>query len=223
MREALGGDLSVSRTDSYIKDLVAADPEFSAVREKLTAVSTREGYEQYVERFLDQLLRIKEEFGLYSMTEDKYNQVMWTMYGSDYRGILIEYDMSTAQDSFIKDLVAVRYSDSRDADPLKLFVDMVVSFLAESKGQSCYRLQLLEWMIKVLATKNSEWSFQKEWREISRPAEKVPSPRVSAIYLGKRISDEDRERVTAVAEEKGIALYEQKDNFEQMTIRYEKL
>ena len=41
--------------------------------------------------------------------------------------------------------------------------------------------------------------------------------------MGKNISDADRERVFAVAEEKGIVMYDQKDDFEKMSVIYEEL
>ena len=174
MRKDLKGDLSVWNTDVYLKTIVAQDPEFKEISDWIESLSRGEEFKQYTGKFFDELQQVKSKFGFYSMTEDKYNQVMWSMYGSDYRGILIEYDMSTAEDSFLKNLIKVRYPDSRDADPLKLFVDMLVSTLTDRMDQGNYQLQLLEWILKVIATKNTEWSFQKEWRTSqSRPKRSV--------------------------------------------------
>lgn len=220
MREELSAGASVSDSVAYMRERIGEDPDLYEVRERLSELSGTAAYERYMKLFLEGILKVKEMFGIHSLTEDKYNQVMWCMYGSDYKGILIEYDMSTADDSFIKNLVKVHYSDFRDADPMKLFADMLVSVLLKTEGNEYYELKLLEWVLKVLATKNDEWSFQKEWRVISNPSEKIPSPKVSAIYLGKRISDEDREKVLSVAEARGIRILEQRDDFEKMTVCY---
>ena len=223
MREALKDDFTVETADEYCRGILDRDPNFRSVYERFERLRNGNSYREDQEQFFRDLLSIREDYGLHSLTEDGKNQVMWCMYGADYKGIMIEYDMSAAPDEAVQGLVKVRYSGKREADPMKLYVDMMVSIVSGQHDMEYYLLARLEWMLKILATKNTEWGFQKEWRVISGPATKIKAPPVSAVYLGKRISDADRQRIYELSREKGFGLFTQEDDFNTMALRYSRI
>ena len=153
------------------------------------------------------------------MTECKDSQVMWNMYGKSYKGILIEYDMKSVSDNFIKDLLVVRYADNRETDPLNLYIDMMCSILGK-KSEEYVILSSYKWLLNTITTKNNEWAFQKEWRVISNKETKYESPKISAIYYGKFIEQNEKEELLKICKDKNIKVYEQYDDFEKMKVKY---
>ena len=57
---------------------------------------------------------------------------------------------------------------------------------------------------KGLLTKDSIWSYENEWRILVKTTEmhNIPMPRISCVYLGASISDENRNAILKIAKEK---------------------
>ncbi len=200
------------------KDDLKQVEEYAVKVDRFRAAFSLKNQDHYVVEMLEQLEKIRSGLGIFSLSEEGANQVMWQMYGDNYKGFMIAYDMTSLPDRYAKKIVKVKYAQEREADPLKLYIDML---LGKSKGLGLELLPgLFEWILGVLATKNEEWAFQKEWRIIGKNAEKIKSPRIDAVYMGKHIKEEDRARLMQLSREKGFRLYDQYDDFRKMSIQY---
>ena len=204
--------------DHLKKDDLKQAEKYAAQADRFRSALSLKSRDQYVVELLDLLGKIRSRLGIFSLSEEGDSQVMWQMYGDNYKGFMIAYDMTSLPDRYAKKIVKVKYAEERKADPLKLYVDMLVG---KAKGMGLEQLPgLFEWILGVLATKNTEWAFQKEWRIIGKNAEKIKSPKIDAVYMGKNIKEENRTRLKQLSREKGFRLYDQYDDYERMAIRY---
>ena len=53
--------------------------------------------------------------------------------------------------------------------------------------------------------------------------DKFPAPKIAAIYVGKKCSDENIHRIVNWSKEYGFDIYRQKDNIENLALEFEKL
>jgi hypothetical protein len=67
-------------------------------------------------------------------------------------------------------------------------------------------------LILGLITKDSEWSYENEWRifiDKSAPSD-LKMPRISCIYLGVSISEENRKKILDIANKNNIPVKQMK-------------
>ena len=178
-------------------------------------------FQSNVEQFFSILRRLKDTIGIHSLTTFKDSQIMWEMYGAKREGMMIEYDIASALKTLKARLLPVNYSNRRDADPLKLFFDLIaLAFKGESKQAERY---FYKWILKAMCTKNKEWSLQEEWRVIGDKEERFPAPPIKAVYLGSKVSEYNKQELIKLSEEKGFKVFYQYEDFETMKIRYKPL
>ncbi len=73
-------------------------------------------------------------------------------------------------------------------------------------------------LISIGTAKNSEWSYEKEWRMIlaqhsdSNDYFKMIKLKPKAVYLGEKISIEDERRLIAVLKSKRVPVYKMFSN-----------
>lgn len=219
MKKTLKDSYSIETVEKYLDNEIKKNENLQPFVDKLDILLNGDEFNQTNKKLLDTLFTISETIGLYSMTECKDSQVMWNMYGKNYKGILIEYDMKTVSNNFIKDLLVVRYADNRETDPLNLYIDIMCSILG-MKSEEYIILSSYQWLLNTITTKNHEWAFQKEWRVLSNKETKHESPKISAIYYGKYIESNQKEELLKICKEKNIKVFEQYDDFEKMKVNY---
>ncbi len=121
--------------------------------------------------------RANRESGIACFSSRKGSILMWSHYAEFHKGVVIGY--KTKQ---LPELTPVRYSDKRYSIPL-------------------YRDKEPEWAKHLLATKFSDWAYEKEWRCLV-PANRltisdkgnfyvlVHQPKmISCIYMGIRVDE----------------------------------
>ena len=59
--------------------------------------------------------------------------------------------------------------------------------------------------MELFCTKDTDWSYQREWRIIGAPAGHISLP-IKAIYLGFKVSETNKKRMLRLAKKKGFAL-----------------
>jgi len=133
-------------------------------------------------------------------SECKDSILMWSHYAKNHTGFCIEYNFKDKNNDIIntRALNPVIYT----SDPL----DMSDYFSSKDNFNP-----LIGTYISMF--KNSHWSYEKEWRLIfplgdsSKPF-KRKSPKINAIYLGSKISNVDKEKITDIARRKGIKIFQ---------------
>src|ERR1700743_583766 len=130
-------------------------------------------FDYLVEDFLSCAL----DFGIYSMTEEINNPLLWSHYANSYKGFAIEFDPHQPYiKSMYEDLYQVRYETS------------VPEFtLSDLLKGSLHDIEKMMFTIK-----GEYWRYEKEWRLIAERGEMeffIPF-KVKAIYFGFLSTDE---------------------------------
>ena len=128
-----------------------------------------------------------ENLGIFCLTEDPLNLLMWAHYGDHHRGVVVEFDdeheffsRRKGSNDDLRHFRRVSYSDVRFSD-----------FLTRSTA------------IQVFYTKSREWEYEREWRLIVPLADattvdrsistvpvalfEVPDEAVLGVFTGCRI------------------------------------
>lgn len=178
--------------------------------------------------FIDRLVEIKNGItesnnntGVCCFTDDKSSQVMWNMYADSYNGCVIEYDISPFDLITMIDLCPVIYDDERKHDPLKLAIDVAVD--SYDKTVRDIDLGITRSKYKIVLTKNKEWSFQNEWRIVGPANKKNHSPIIKAVYLGKNVSIENKQKILELAESRWFKVCEQIFDNDNLRIAYREI
>lgn len=152
--------------------------------EGLFASSRRVKNSANYQAFKDALISSKAQLGICSFSEVYDHELMWAHYADRFKGICVAYDLSA---------LLTRLNNS--VDFVRVFYDEKVPRLRHSSDASVMLAK------RVLSCKNYRWLYEREWRMFASQGI-VAYGEVSCvthIYLGSRISDQDRERVrTAV-------------------------
>lgn len=149
----------------------------------------------------------RREMGICSLSELQNSAEMWQNYADDSKGYCIEYDMREYENLYA--LFPVVYDDFRETN---IVINILSSFIGEmifgiSSGQI---LADKSQFIRMFLTKDLKWSYQKEWRLLGDANVKLPSPKINVIYLGKNVSEENKQQITHWCEEQKISLYLEK-------------
>jgi len=111
------------------------------------------------------------DWGVLSLAEHWDCPLMWSHYADQHRGLCIEYDYSDAAFSSLK---KVEYTDERGITASELLA-------APSTSESS------KYWKKLFYTKAPQWSYEREWRDISEVSGLHPSfARVSSVLFGLR-------------------------------------
>ena len=140
-------------------------------------------------------LKMKELFLIGCLCTNYKNKLMWSHYADSHKGFCIEYDYSdlVVDDHTVLPLPVI-YSDERPLISWKAALDNSPENVEEAVVQ----------FTKGLLTKDNIWSYENEWRILIKATDvsDIPMPRVSCVYLGASISDENRNAILKIAKEK---------------------
>ena len=137
----------------------------------------------------------RKAIGICSLTENPASQVMWAMYGGNYSGYCVEYDLEHSVEAAI-DTFPVIYDDGRKNNVVEAVVSMFLNGMVNRLTNGAMGTDQTQFF-RMFLTKSDEWSFQDEWRVISEAGAKVGAPPIKAIYIGHK-ADEDN--VNAIVE-----------------------
>lgn len=134
----------------------------------------------------------RRNMGICSLSELKNCDRMWNDYAGDSSGYCIEYDLREYEN--INLLFPVVYQDNRENN-------IVTSILGSFIGEMIYGISYGQAVvdksqyIRLFLTKDTKWGYQQEWRLLGDANQKLPAPKVSAIYLGNCISEQDKQNI----------------------------
>lgn len=146
----------------------------------------------------------KENTYLTCFSENHDLILMWSYYTDSNKGICIKYNIKDYEDFIMHACYPIKYEDGYD----------YTEELSNIK-ENTYKL-----MFDPYLRKETIWSHEKEWRILFnneillRSAIKIGEkyflklPKPSAIYLGKRISPENKEKIIDICKKREISLYQ---------------
>lgn len=134
----------------------------------------------------------RRDMGICSLSELKDCDKLWNDYADNQRGYCIEYDLREYEN--INLLFPVVYQDNRENN---IVASILGSFIGEmiygiSYGQAAVDKSQY---IRLFLTKDTYWSYQQEWRLLGDANQKLPAPKISAIYLGKNMAAPDKRKI----------------------------
>ncbi len=123
----------------------------------------------------------KSQIGMCSFSEVHNHELMWAHYADQFRGICISYSLSKLLKGLPENVNFVRmfYNET----------EPTIHRTSEDPGQLAKM---------VLSYKNYRWLYEREWRMFA-PLGKAyyqDTACVTRVYLGSRIKDGDRNRIT---------------------------
>lgn len=170
-------------------------PEFANAAEDVQ--KTLELWEQKVSA------RTAELFWIGCLCTNYKNRLMWSHYSDGHKGFCVEYDYSELNEEELNVLpLPVVYSKKRPLIPWEAAIENTPQNLEVACRQ----------MMMGLLTKDSEWSYENEWRiftDTTSSAE-VKMPRISCVYLGASITEENRNKILKIARKKNIPVKQMK-------------
>lgn len=145
----------------------------------------------------------KKETGICSFAESNDIDYMWKKYAANSTGYCIEYDISNYE--LNGNVLPVIYQDERETN---IIMNLVGSFIGQMiTGFSYGQINAdASHFIRLFLTKNKEWEYQKEWRFIGVASDKLQAPKIKCIYLGRKVSEENKIKLTKYAEERNIRI-----------------
>lgn len=146
---------------------------------------------------------VQGEGGLGCLCTDYKNRMMWSHYADSHTGFCIEYDFSEHTGANLFDLpLPVIYAKDRPIFPWDVVID--------NNEDNMQRAQLQ--IVLSMLMKDNVWEYENEWRIFvsSQKSSEYKMPKVSCIYLGVAISEENRTKILGIASELNIPVKQMK-------------
>lgn len=169
-------------------------------REKLKEVG-----EQIEKKYLCSIVKelennIKRTLRICCFTTRLDNMSMWHHYANGHSGICIEYDTHGFCNIFRRLLFPVIYGETRfDAS----------RYLQNIRDMK-QRPRLFPFYASIF--KSKDWAYEDEWRLVIPGGclEECPlvNAKINAVYLGRKISDDNKQRVLNVCKKNNIKVYQ---------------
>lgn len=134
---------------------------------------------------------------------DYKNRLMWSHYADSHKGFCVEYDYNDLTEDEMASLpLPIVYSKERPLLPWKAALDNTPENISEATAQ----------ITLGLLTKDDEWRYENEWRILvsSKGSTEFRMPKISCIYLGVAISDENKAKILEIAKRKNILVKQMK-------------
>lgn len=208
---------SPNKTEGKILDIMSSEDD---LLRKITEISNLIGHpidENSIKKVYDSFeigtkqihTEICKTFGVSCFTERSDNMLMWAHYADKHTGVCVEYNFGklfSGNQNLL--LFPVNYTKRRPIIPLEKVVDFSEGNLTIINEKLNL---LLPDIMKSLISKSDIWQYEKEWRLIQNIKDendrKIRLPLISGIYCGINISNENLQKITALAEKKNIPLY----------------
>lgn len=152
-------------------------------------------------RAVSGILDAKRNIGICCFSDTCNNELMWTHYANNYKGICIGYRSRSLLDAMPDDAHLVRLGYG--AEPPK--VGSHDGFLPEQAA------------LRILSHKKASWLYEREWRVLWQQG-RMPfrgKNIIREIRLGSRIEDDDRQMILNTFGHTNVRVYEMKiDGYE---------
>ncbi len=162
-----------------------------------------------------------DRVGICSLSEKRDNKVMWSLYGNKYEGYCIEYDIPKRKE-ITPNLCPVIYTKRNNNKFIEKMIEyaMAAFMRAVTNGHISGNIGA---SMELFCTKDTDWSYQSEWRLIANAGGKCQYLRIKAIYLGFKVKKSHESKMKRLAKAKGFDLFKMNPPNGKKKISYTKL
>ena len=173
------------------------------------------------EGFVKTAMSPGDKVGICSLSEKRDNKVMWSLYGKNYEGYCIEYEIPKRKE-ITPNLFPVIYTKRNNNRFIEKAIEYAMGvFMRDiTYGQQTGNLGAY---MELFCTKDTDWSYQAEWRLIANAGGKCKYLNIKAIYLGFKVDVSNQQKMERLAKEKGFALFKMNPPHDKRTITYTKI
>lgn len=171
--------------------------------------------------FAKNALNPDERVGVLSLSEKRDNKVMWSLYGNNYEGYCIEYDIPKRKE-VTPNLCPVIYTKRSNNRFIEKMIEYAMAAMLRAISDGRIKGNIGAAM-ELFCTKDSDWSYQSEWRIISSGEGQFKFLKIKAIYLGFKVSKTNERKIKKLAKAKGFELYKMNPPTGKKTIRYSRI
>jgi len=153
-------------------------------------------YKSGTQLYNELINEIRQSFGVYSLSFDIDNELLWSYYANGHKGFCIEYELEILRDLLIQDcyknVIQVRYKNEPPILHFK-FSDDINEVVYIMHGY-----------------KSKEWEHEREIRIIADKLELVDINRdaMTAIYFGIRMASLEKEIIINAFQDRNIKFYQ---------------
>ncbi len=146
-----------------------------------------------------------DRVGVCSLSETRDNKVMWSLYSNVYKGYCIEYEVPKRREA-TSNLCPVIYTKRSNNS----FIEKMLEYFANSMLRSISNGNIkgnIGASMELFCTKDSDWSYQREWRLFGKAKDHFKYLKIKAIYLGFKVSKENETEMIRCAKEHKFKLF----------------
>lgn len=150
-----------------------------------------------IKQLIEIAIKAKELIGICSLSVLDNDAEMWENYTDGSAGYCVEFDMTGYEHS--EAVFPVIYDDERANN---IAMTIMADFIAQAiYGISSGQLSVdRSNYIRMFLTKASKWDYQHEWRILGDANERIAAPAIKAIYLGKNVSEKNKQAMQQYCE-----------------------
>ena len=166
----------------------------------------------HVSKALDIVVSLRHTMGVYSLSKNPCDELLWAYYANSHQGFCIEYDLERL--TLEARVGWTAFDVIYNASPQKLDIDDV---LAESEGLIVTN--------KIIGTKSHRWAHEDELRIVTSQSgiNYYAEEAVSGIYFGCRCENKVIDRVRRKLSGKNFTYYQCKFSKNEYKIKIQKL
>lgn len=139
---------------------------------------------------------VRNNFGVFSLTADPSNVIMWSHYADSHKGLCICFDV----------LKLMKFLTSKRSSTGAVFELHKIKYAREYPIIQPSGTRNGEALLQVLITKSVDWKYENEFRIILYEATKaqitIPHKIITCIIMGCQISTESRQEIIETLRQK---------------------
>ena len=174
-----------------------------------------------MKKIAQSIVDVEEVFGVCSFSTKRDNKVMWSLYSNEYKGYCVEYAIPDI-DEIRFNLCPVLYKRNDDNDFIHNIIKLAIASCVRFASRGIYD-EGLGSLNELFCTKDTDWSFQDEWRLIGMAEDHIDLLKIKAVYLGFKTSKHNVSRVVNLAQKKEFNVFLMKKPSGKKKISYIKL
>lgn len=189
-------DVSIGNSDEEIMNNIEKSSMLRLLKEELSNRSSEVkgagerilSKPSFVKKIINEVHKyyINQNIGVYCLSEDPLNILMWSHYANSHKGICLEFDIKR-DGFFYNNLLPVQYRKRYPKFELSDYQDEENMMFAMHQQAIC--------------TKSILWKYEKEWRVITDDGcglKKFDKQDITRVIFGANISDNDKKRILSL-------------------------
>lgn len=164
---------------------------------------------------------LSKKIGVCSLTTKRDNKPMWSLYANTYKGYCIEYELPSPE-KITCNILPVVYTKRFNNGIINAITQFVIGGIVYkiSNGKVANGV---ESFYELICTKDSDWSYQDEWRILGDANSKISSLKIKRIYLGFMVSKRNEQLILKCSSTKNFEVYKMNKPKDGTKITYTKL